>query len=90
MIRSSIESTMMVSVGYDARLAILEIEFRSGDIYEYRDVPELVYRGLLKAPSKGRFFHTRIDSKFTFIQINVARDSADDDADGIPGWPQIK
>jgi hypothetical protein len=89
MIRSPIESSMMVSVGYDAEHAVLEIEFRSGDVYEYRDVTELVYRGLLKAPSKGRFFHTRIESKFIFVQIEVAGDGpADDDANGMPGWPR--
>jgi KTSC domain len=90
MTRLPVASSMMVSVGYDAAHAVLEIEFRSGDIYEYRDVPELVYRALLKAPSKGRFFHTRIDSKFHFVQINTREDADADDTDGIAGWPGLE
>jgi len=35
-------------------------------LYEYSDVPALVYTALLSAASKGRFFNTRIRGHFRF------------------------
>lgn len=34
---------------------ILEVEFLSGAIYWYYDVPEALYEGLMSAPSHGKF-----------------------------------
>ena len=47
----------MVSVGYDMVSRILEVEFIDGEIYQYFEVPEEIYRGLLAAESKGRYFN---------------------------------
>jgi len=51
---------------------MLEIEFRSGAIYRYRGVPTDVYDGLLAAPSKGRFFQSRIRGKFIFERARAS------------------
>jgi hypothetical protein len=64
---------MMVSVGYDAKRATLEIEFRTGDVYDYFDVPREVFQALLHAPSKGRLFHTQIDGVYRFAPVTRAR-----------------
>ena len=60
---------MMASVGYDPARKTLEIEFQTGDIYEYLDVPRDVFRALLDAGSKGRFFHAEIDDVYRFTQV---------------------
>ena len=64
---------MMASVGYDAKQATLEIEFCTGDVYEYFDVPRAVFRALLTASSKGGFFHAEIDGAYRFEQVTRAR-----------------
>lgn len=64
---------MMASVGYDAKQATPEIEFCSGDVYEYFDVPRAVFRALLAASSMGRFFHAEIDGAYRFEQVTRAR-----------------
>ncbi len=43
---------------------MLEIEFRSGAIYRYLDVPEDIFRSLLAAASKGNYFGKSIRDKF--------------------------
>lgn len=58
--RQAVESSNLVSVGYDPYLAILEIEFRGGRVYQYGGVPEQLYHEPMRAPSKGRFFNARI------------------------------
>lgn len=60
---------MIMSVGYDAQTAVLEIEFRNGRTYRYFDVPEFLYRGFVLTGSKGQYFTRRIDSRFRFEEV---------------------
>jgi len=50
----------MRSVGYEAKSRILEIEFDSGAVYQYWDVPLRTYEELRAAGSKGRYFNSEI------------------------------
>jgi len=61
-----VKSSVLDSVRYDADSHSLVILFDNGDIYEYRDVPPEVYRGLLKAESKGRYFHEKIRDQYEY------------------------
>lgn len=47
----------MKTVGY--RKGTLEIEFPDGDVYQYFDVPPLVYLQFIRAESMGAFFSER-------------------------------
>ncbi|MGH9721406.1 MAG: KTSC domain-containing protein, partial [Bryobacteraceae bacterium] len=46
-----------------------ELEFHSGAIYHYFEVPLETYRELLQADSKGRYFNQHIRNCFRFQQI---------------------
>ena len=50
-----VESSNILTVGYDDDEAKLEIEFNSGAAYEYYDVPRHVYDELMSAGSKGSY-----------------------------------
>jgi hypothetical protein len=60
MIRTPVSSSNLRSVGYAADQQTLEVEFHSGHIYQYFNVPADVYRGLMCAASHGRFFDAHI------------------------------
>lgn len=62
--RRPLDSSVLASAGYDARIAVLELEFRSGEVYRYFAVPPSVHDGLLAAPSAGRFFTQRIRDRY--------------------------
>ena len=62
--RKPVESSVLAAVGYDAERRVLEIEFHSGAIYRYLEVPEEIHRRLLAAESKGHFFGANIRDKF--------------------------
>lgn len=51
--RTPVQSSNVVSIGYDAETQVLEIEFRSG-VYQYQGVPRQVFDGLLAADSVGK------------------------------------
>jgi hypothetical protein len=59
---------MIRSVGYDAESSALEIEFTSGKIYQYDDVPQAVYTELMSSGSKGRYFEEQIDGTYHYYR----------------------
>jgi hypothetical protein len=63
---------MMASAGYDPATRVLEIEFATGAVYHYFDVPLDVYQDLVDADSQGQFFHTRIRDTFTSQRVEVS------------------
>lgn len=67
--RHPVVSSNLSSVGYDSVTRILEIEFNSGGIYQYGNVPETVYSGLISASSKGSYFHDNIKDRYGYTKI---------------------
>ena len=58
--RQPVDSTAIAKIGYSKRWRILEIEFVNGTVYRYLDVPPTVYRDLMSAESKARFYYFNI------------------------------
>jgi len=67
--RNDVSSSAIVSVGYDDAVRVLEIEFRSGGIYQYLGVPAEVYAGLLTAMSVGRYFLDNIKHNYDYERV---------------------
>ena len=65
--RQYVSSSDIKSIGYENNT--LEIEFHSGGIYQYLDVPEEIYIGLMNAKSHGQYFHRNIKNKYNTIKI---------------------
>jgi KTSC domain len=53
-------SKTLAAAVYDASQARLQLDFRDGSRYVYASVPPDLFRGLLAATSKGRFFNQHI------------------------------
>lgn len=66
--RHSVDSSMATSVGYDPVTSILEIEFRSGEVWQYHNVPENVYFEMLSG-SIGRYFQAHIKGQYAESQV---------------------
>lgn len=64
--RQKVSSSNITSIGYDSNLKILEIEFFGGDIYQYLNVPENVFSGIISTSSHGKYFYQFIRDKFSF------------------------
>ncbi len=58
--RTTVSSSNIASIGYDVASATLEVEFNSGAVYQYFDVPESIYQDFLTADSKGSFLNVNI------------------------------
>ena len=69
MTRQPVRSSNICSVGYEPETQTLELEFHGGGIYQYSSVPEAVYKGLMRAASKGSYFHDYIKDRYSFRQV---------------------
>ena len=59
-----VQSSNLRAVGYDPEMRVLLVQFRSGATYEYDDVPQTVYEGLLGAQSKGRYVAQNVKGQY--------------------------
>jgi hypothetical protein len=69
-----VESAALAALSYDDVCGILQLNFRSGAVYRYHEVPLPVYEALLAATSKGNYFNREIRGKYSHSRglISVA------------------
>ena len=67
--RLSVESSAIVSVGYDAHSRTLEIEYEGGGVYRYVGVPQRAYELLLLADSHGAYVNRRIKPYYRCTRV---------------------
>lgn len=65
--RESVTSSNISSIGYDAKTCTLEIEFKHMGVYQYYNVPNSVYKELMGAESKGKYFAQYIKNGYKKI-----------------------
>ena len=69
--RQRVHSEALRSVGYDVATRVLEIEFASGAVYRYFDVPDELHVGLMAAGSCGEFYAYRIrNAGYVYEQVS--------------------
>jgi len=68
--RIPISSSNISSIGYDRQSATLDVEFTSGDVYQYFDVPEHLYHRLMNASSKGQFLNDYIRHSYRYQKVS--------------------
>jgi len=62
--RTPVTSSFLTSVGYDAALKELHIEFANGAVHVYQKVPPEVHAAMLEAESVGKFFAAWVKGQF--------------------------
>lgn len=69
--RHKVESSDISSIGYDADVRVLEVEFVSRAVYQYANVPENVYTELMQAGSKGQYFNKYIRDQYQSSKLST-------------------
>jgi hypothetical protein len=65
-----LESSVFTAVAYRAGTQQLYLRFHEGNVYCYFVCPRSVYKGLLTAESKGRYFAQHIRNGFRCERVN--------------------
>jgi hypothetical protein len=63
-------STVVSYMYYYPESSTLRIGYMSGVVYDYKNVPEKLYRAMKNSSSKGSFLNRFIKEKFPFEKIN--------------------
>ena len=80
MIRIPVESSDIVSIGYDEPSRLLEVEFNGGRVYQYRNVERDIHDQLMRADSHGQYFDTFIHGRYRFDRIDARKTQHTSDA----------
>jgi hypothetical protein len=69
MVRVPLGSQAVAAAGYEGATRTLELEFRSGRVYRFADVPETVYEWLLRVPNKGIYVARSITGQYAYEDV---------------------
>lgn len=63
-----VESSNIISLGYNASTKTLRIEFKKNTFYDFMGVWPELFQQMMGAESKGKFFNANISKKFEFTK----------------------
>lgn len=67
--RQAVLSSNIASIGYDADSQTLEVEFLNGSVYQYFDVSQNVFEGLMSANSQGQYLAHNIKGVYRYSKV---------------------
>lgn len=68
--RTSVNSSMIASIGYDSSTSTLEIEFKKGSaVWQYFDFPEPMWNEFENCESHGKYFLGNIKGHFREARV---------------------
>ncbi len=68
--RKAVNSSMLASIGYDKATQTLELEFTSGEVWQYMDVPNEEFEALMNAPSHGGYARQNIIESYHETRVS--------------------
>ena len=71
--RHAVNSSVIRTLTYDEEHNILEVEFRTGRVYQYSAVSPVEYDELLRANSIGEFFNREIRPAHPYVEVTKKR-----------------
>jgi len=66
----NVKSSMLRKVRYDAQTRFLDVVFRTGETYRYKDVPPDEYHGLMEAQSHGKYMQGYIIDNYDVVRLD--------------------
>lgn len=67
--REMVDSSTVLSIGYEPTSSTLEVEFKNGGLYQYYNVPEPIHQQLMASDSKGKFLHAYIKPAYPCSRV---------------------
>ena len=65
-----VESRMILGIRYNQKTYELDVVFRSGEKYRYRNVPLFIYDGLMNAASLGEYMHKKVLGRYKYERLD--------------------
>lgn len=68
--RILVNSSDVVSVGYEPTQELMEVEFHGGRIYQYQAVPQTLYEQFMHADSYGQFLFAHVNGRYRYKKLD--------------------
>ena len=72
MLRLVVKSSALTSIGYEERTRILEIEYKNGTVYRFKEVPRPIWEELKHLASSGgpigAYVNANVRDKYDFVE----------------------
>ena len=65
-----VDSSNVAAIGYEKEAEDLHVQFNSGSVYVYSNVPVEVFDNFKDADSKGRYLNENIKGVYDYIRIS--------------------
>ena len=62
-------SSVVAAIRYDTSKSTLRVVYVSGAVYDYKKVPEKIYREMKVASSKGEYLNKQIKPNYKFEKV---------------------
>ena len=66
---NNVDSSNVAAVGYDENSHTLQVEFNSGATYQYFDVPEVIFEGMINAASVGQYLNQQVKGIYRYSRV---------------------
>jgi hypothetical protein len=67
--RFAVHERHLNSIGYDSSSQVLDIQYDSGDLYRYYEVPFTVFSDLVNSEEKWNYYCSNICNRFIFTKM---------------------
>ena len=64
----TLESSNVAGFKYEESTQVLTVEFKNGSRYDYYDVPEHIFEGMMNADSKGKYLNAEIKGHYRYAR----------------------
>ncbi|NMW31211.1 KTSC domain-containing protein [Altererythrobacter sp. RZ02] len=65
----NVDSSNVAAVGYEEDSQTLQVEFNNGGTYQYFDVPQAIFDGLLGASSVGQYLNQHVKGTYRYSRV---------------------
>lgn len=65
----NVDSSNVAAVGYEEDSQTLQVEFTNGSTYQYFDVPQAIFDGLLGASSVGQYLNQNVKGTYRYSRV---------------------
>ncbi len=65
-----VKSRMILGIRYNEKTYEMDIVFRTGEKYRYKNVPLIIYDGLMKATSHGQYMHKKVLGRYKYERLD--------------------
>jgi plasmid stabilization system protein ParE len=66
---TAVNSRMILGARYNEITHEMDVVFRTGDKYRYKNVPRSVYDGLMSADSHGQYMHKKVLGRYDYERL---------------------